>query len=145
MRVDFYQLSRDPVEKVVALLAGKVLDAGSRLLIVAESAETRPALSQALWKADGFLANGMADEPHAERQPILLSGDCCVAANAAAMVLLADGIWREEATGFERTMLLFDSSRTDAARKLWVELKAREDMEPRIFKQTASGTWREGS
>lgn len=144
MRVDFYQLSRDPVEKVVALLAGKVLDAGSRLLIVAESAETRQALSQALWKADGFLANGMADEPHAERQPILLSGDC-VAANAAAMVLLADAIWREEATEFERTMLLFDSNGTDAARKLWVELKAREDVELRIFKQTASGTWREGS
>jgi DNA polymerase-3 subunit chi len=42
-------------------------------------------------------------------------------------------------------MLLFDGTGTDAARKLWVEMKAREDVEPRIFKQTANGGWREGA
>ena len=144
MRVDFYQLSRDPVEKVVALLAGKVLDAGARLLVVAESEELRRTLADSLWAADGFLANGMAKEPHAEQQPILLSVDC-IAPNGATMVLLADGVWREEATGFDRAMLLFNGNGTEAARKLWVEMKAREDVEPRIFKQTANGGWREGA
>jgi DNA polymerase-3 subunit chi len=144
MRVDFYQLSRDPVEKVVALLAGKVLGAGARLLIVAAEEEMRDALSRSLWAADGFLAHGLADQPHADRQPIVLSGNC-TAPNQAAMLLLADGIWREEATQFDRAMLLFDGNGTEAARKLWLELKAREGMEPRIFKQTANGGWREGA
>ena len=144
MRVDFYQLSRDPVEKVVAQLAGKVLGSGARLLVVATGQEVRQTLSQALWAADGFLAHGMAGEPHAERQPILLS-DSCAAPNRAAMVLLADGIWREEAVAFDRAMLLFDAQGTERARKLWREMTARESVEPRIFKQTAGGAWREGS
>lgn len=144
MRVDFYQLSRDPVEKVVALLAGKVLDTGARLLIVAAEEEMRDALSRSLWAADGFLAHGMAGQPHAERQPILLSGQC-TAPNQATMLLLADGMWREEAAGFDRAMLLFDTHGTEAARKLWQELKMRDDIEPRIFKQTAAGGWREGA
>jgi len=144
MRVDFYQLSRDPVEKVVAQLAGKVLHTGARLLVVVADKDLRDALSQSLWAADGFLANGMADEPHAERQPILLSGDCA-APNGATMLLLADGIWREEAAEFDRAMLLFDPQGTEAARKLWRELTAREGIEPRIFKQTPGGAWREGS
>ncbi|HSM53660.1 MAG TPA: DNA polymerase III subunit chi, partial [Erythrobacter sp.] len=33
-RVDFYQLSRDPVERVAAMLARKVLQEGQRLLVV---------------------------------------------------------------------------------------------------------------
>jgi DNA polymerase-3 subunit chi len=57
-------------------------------------------LADSLWAADGFLANGMAEEPHADQQPILLSVDC-IAPNGATMVLLADGVWREEATGFD--------------------------------------------
>ena len=34
MRVDFYQLSRDPAETVLPLLARNTLRAGERLLIV---------------------------------------------------------------------------------------------------------------
>ncbi len=95
-------------------------------------------------KADGFLANGEAEEPHAARQPILLS-DAGAAPNEAAMVLLADGRWREEAVRFDRAMLLFGEDATDAARKLWQELKGRDGVEPRIFKQDAQGRWREGA
>ena len=144
MRVDFYQLSRDPLDKVVPLLANKVLDSGARLLIVAADAEQRQNLSAALWKADGFLANGMADAAHAERQPILLAGTCA-AANRATIVLLADGEWYEEAGGFERAMLLFDVEQTQAARDLWQVLGARNGLERRIFKQTPQGAWREGA
>lgn len=143
MRVDFYQLSRDPVEKVVPLLAGKVLESGGRLLVVSAEEGQRQALAKALWEADGFLANGMAEAAHAERQPILLSGECA-AANGAAMVLIADGQWREEAAGFDRALLLFDEAATQPARELWQALAAREGVDRRFFKQTANGSWREG-
>ena len=34
MQVDFYHLTRDPVEKLVPMLAAKSLDAGKRVLLV---------------------------------------------------------------------------------------------------------------
>lgn len=144
MRIDFYQLSRDPVERVVPVLAGKVLDSGSRLLIVARDDALRQALSRALWDYNGsFLANGLAGESDSTRQPILLSENC-EAENGAGMICLADGDWRDEAGGFERALLIFAPERTQSARELWRSLgQAGHDLH--IHKQTASGVWREGA
>ncbi|MDG5747017.1 DNA polymerase III subunit chi [Qipengyuania sp. XHP0207] len=144
-RVDFYQLSRDPVDVTVARLARKVIQAGERLLIVASDPQQREALSRILWEQGGasFLANGMADGDHAERQPILLSGRC-EAANGARMAIIADGAWREEATAFDRVMLLFDPEGRDAAADLWRRFAAQDTIDNRIFKQSEQGGWREG-
>ena len=144
-RVDFYQLSRDPVDVTVVKLAGKVMQAGERLVVVASDAAMRERLGEALWARQGatFLANGPADSPHAARQPILLS-ETCDAPNEASMTILADGVWREAATRFGRAMLLFDETATDAARTQWKLLAARDDIDNRIFKQTPEGGWREG-
>lgn len=144
-RVDFYQLSRDPVELTVAKLATKATAAGHRLLVIAEHAELRQRISEALWaygKSD-FLAHGDADAAHAPRQPIVLSATCA-APNDATIAIVADGAWRSECGAFERVMLLFDAQATDAARDVWRELAGREDIDNRIFKQTAAGGWREG-
>ncbi|EDL48585.1 DNA polymerase III subunit chi [Erythrobacter sp. SD-21] len=145
MRVDFYQLSNDPVDVTVAKLARKVLQAGERLVVVAADERLREHISKTLWEQGGgsFLANGPADGPHAARQPILIA-ETCAAPNEARMAILADGQWREDASGFDRTMLLFDAEATEAARGLWRELAAREDIDNRIFKQTPEGGWREG-
>ena len=45
MQVDFYQLSRDPVEGVLPAIAARILDMGARLLVVADESErlARPA------------------------------------------------------------------------------------------------------
>ncbi len=143
-RVDFYQLSRDPVHQVVALLAGKVMEAGDRLLVVSGSAEQRDLVSKTLWEDEtSFLAHGMASMAHVERQPILLS-DVCEAPNGARMVILADGVWREEAAGFDRAMLLFDNQARDAAADLWRRLAADKTIDNRIHKQNDRGGWREG-
>ncbi|MBT8426710.1 MAG: DNA polymerase III subunit chi [Erythrobacter sp.] len=145
MLVDFYQLSRDPVDVTVVKLARKVMQAGERLVVVAADEGLREHLSEALWQHGNgsFLANGPADGPHATRQPILISADCA-APNEARMAILADGQWRDEATRFDRAMLLFDADATEAARALWRELAVRDDIENRIFKQTPEGGWREG-
>ncbi|MXO50016.1 DNA polymerase III subunit chi [Erythrobacter gaetbuli] len=144
-RVDFYQLSRDPVDVTVVKLAGKVMQAGERLLVVAADPALRERLGNALWAKGGgtFFANGPADAPHAARQPILVS-DGCAAPNEASIAILADGVWREEASAFSRVMLLFDEAATEAARNLWRDLAPREDIDNRIFKQTPEGGWREG-
>jgi len=60
MRVDFYQLSRDPAELVLPRLAQGTLDAGERLLVVSEDADQLVRISEVLWthKPETFLANG---------------------------------------------------------------------------------------
>lgn len=144
-RVDFYQLSRDPVERVAVMLARKVRQAGKRLLVVSDDPGQRAVISRELWRAgpEEFLANGEADAPNAERQPILLSAEMAPA-NGATMVLLADGKWRAEALGFERALLLFNAEQTGAARALWRELDSAGDVTREIHKQDENGRWRAG-
>lgn len=145
-RVDFYQLSRDPVDLTVAKLARKVLQAGERLLVVSGDAGQRAHLAKVLWDQGGgaFLANGMADAPHAARQPILLS-ESCAAPNEARLALIADGAWREEALGFDRVLLLFDAAQRDGAAQLWRRFAQDEAIDNRINKQDEGGVWREGA
>lgn len=145
MRIDFYQLSRDPVEQVVALLARKVIQADERLLVISGELEQHQAISDALWAQGGatFLAHGLAGGPHEARQPILLS-DGCAAPNEARIAIVADGQWREEAGSFDRVLLLFGPEHTEAARGLWRELGTDEARELHIFKQGEDGAWREG-
>lgn len=140
-QVDFYQLSRDPVERVVALLAAKTLQAGERLLVVAEDALLRARLSEALWAHEGsFLAHSEAGGVDDARQPILLAADCAPA-NGASFVLLADGVWREEALGFARAFLVFGSDTLEGARATWRALDGREGAERRYWRQDEGGKW----
>lgn len=145
MRVDFYQLSRDPVERVAVMLARKVMQAGERLLLVSGDPGQRAVIGRELWRGgpEEFLANGEADGAHAEHQPILLS-DRAEPANGAGMVLLADGHWRPEALQFERALLLFGAAETEAARALWRQLDEVEGVTREIHKQDDSGRWRAG-
>ena len=144
-RVDFYQLSRDPVERVTAMLARKVLGSGARLLVVSDDAEQRAALSRELWRGgpEEFLANGDASRGGAERQPVLISAEA-KAENGASMVIFADGKWRAEGQSFERALLLFGPEQTEAARGLWRELDGSDDIVREIHKQDDSGRWRAG-
>ncbi|MEW4447486.1 DNA polymerase III subunit chi [Qipengyuania sp. JC766] len=145
MRVDFYQLSRDPVERVIPLIARKVLERQDRLLVVSKERDQLSAINEALWSASGsdFLANGFAQEPHPERQPILLS-EQAEAVNGAKIAILADGVWREEAASLDRILLMFGEAQTQAARDLWRAFGMRDEAETHIFKQRPDGGWKEG-
>ena len=145
-RVDFYQLSRDPVDVTVAKLARKVLQAGERLVVVSGDEAQRQHLSKVMWEQSGaaFLANGMAGGPHDARQPILVS-DSCAAPNEARMTLIADGQWREDALGFKRVLLLFDAAQREGAVELWRRFAKDDAVDNRINKQDENGAWREGA
>ncbi|WP_288414534.1 DNA polymerase III subunit chi [uncultured Novosphingobium sp.] len=140
MRVDFYQLSRDPVEVALPLLARATLNAGERMLVVSQDPAQLARIGEGLWSlAETFLANGRAGEPHEDRQPILLS-EQAEAANGARFLALADGQWREEAVAFARTFLLFDDRTVDGARGVWRQLRDRQDTERHFWKQDG-GRW----
>jgi DNA polymerase-3 subunit chi len=144
MRADFYQLGGEPVERTIPLLASKVKEAGGKLLVVSDDAAQLKAIGDALWseRPQDFLANGVAGGAHDARQPILLS-QTCEAANDARLVMFADGLWRDEAAGFERSFLLFGEATLDGARSAWRKLGEREDVERRFWKRDG-GRWVEG-
>lgn len=140
MKLDFWQVTDDPIEKVVALIAKRVLDDGARLLVVSADAEHRAAISRAMWQAgpDSFLANGEAAAPSAAAQPILLSADLD-APNGATHLILADGVFRET-DAFARVFLLFPPDAAPDARKAWRAHDGREDVERAYFAQE-DGRW----
>ncbi len=143
MRVDFYQLSRGPVESELPPLARKVLETGQRLLVVSSDAAQLARIDEGLWAGrESFLAHGKAGEPHQERQPILLAEEP-VPANGARFVALADGRWRDEALGFERVFLFFDLATIDDARATWRQLKGAEGMERHYWEQRSGGGWKQ--
>ncbi|MDO9370269.1 MAG: DNA polymerase III subunit chi [Sphingopyxis sp.] len=146
-RVDFYRLTRDPVDRVLPAIATRILGAGDRMLVVAASAMQRQAIDEALWTLQpaSFLPHGAAGSPDEEMEPILISGTLDVQPpNRARLVALADGEWRDEALGFDRIFLLFDNSRIDDARATWRKLGATEVAEIHFWKQDDRGRWSEG-
>src|ERR671913_1335712 len=136
MRVDFYLLSHGTVEAALPRIAKAAKAGGERMLVVSADAEQRAALDRALWEElpEEFLAHGAAGEAHAARQPLLI-GESCAAENGARFVALADGVWRDEAFGFERAFLFFDNRTIDAARGTWRMLGEREGIERHFWKQ----------
>ncbi len=144
MRVDFYHLTRDPVAKLVPMLAGKTLDVGKRLLLLVRDEVDCAALSDALWSAQpaSFLAHDVAGSDRQADQPILFS-DQCDPVNGATYIILADGQWREEALAFERAFFLFSAEQIDHARTVWRQLSASETVTPRYWKQDGQ-RWIEG-
>mgnify|MGYP001296127566 CR=1 FL=1 len=143
MRVDFYQLTRDPAESVVPLLARNTLKAGERLLVASADEAQRGRIGDALWAVKGdFLANGEAGGAHDARQPILLSAGTAPA-NGARFLVLADGLWRDPPAETARVFYLFGDASLQGARDCWRMLDQREGVERHFWKQQ-DGRWTEG-
>ena len=142
MRVDFYQLTRDPAELVLPLIARATLGAGARLLVVSDDDAQLARIDEALWTRlpETFLAHGRAGGEHDPRQPILLS-DQPQATNGATYLACADGRFRDM-DGMERAFLLFPPAQVDDARVTWKVLRAREGTDLRYWRQGERG-WEE--
>jgi DNA polymerase-3 subunit chi len=143
VRVDFYQLGPAAPESVIAAIAGRLLDEGQRLLVVAEDEALLARLDRQLWDQGeaGFLAHGIAGGSDDSRQPVLLS-TAVDAPNLARNLLIADGEWRDAALGFERAFFLFDADTLEAARLAWKLLAGREGVE-RHYWANDGGKWAE--
>jgi DNA polymerase III subunit chi len=145
MQVDFYHLTAAPLERVLPRIAERVLEGGGRLLLVCGDPALAERLDQQLWtySPESFLPHGRAGEEGEADQPVLIS--CALdPVNGARNVALADGIWREEALGFERAFYFFDGESIAGARAAWRELAGRDGVTPRYWKQDEDGKWRQG-
>jgi DNA polymerase III subunit chi len=146
MQVDFYHLTRVPLERALPRIAERVVADGGRLLIVAADAEQRARLDQLLWShaPDSFLPHGQAGGEDDARQPILISAEPN-AVNGARNIALTDGLWREEALAYDRVFHLFDEERIVEARAAWKSLAEREGVQRRYWKQDDSGRWQQAA
>jgi DNA polymerase-3 subunit chi len=139
MQVDFYQLGRDPLVAVLASIATRVLAGGGRLLVVTGDGAQAQAIDEGLWTTavESFLPHGLIGA----EQPILISA-APEPDNGARNVAIVDGVWRDEALGFDRAFHFFDDASIEAARTAWRALKGREGVEPRYWRQE-DGRWRQ--
>ena len=142
MQVDFYHLTTTPVERALPGIAVKVVESGGRLLIVSDDERQRRQVDVALWswQPDSFLPHAQAGGGDDSVQPVLI-GASVDPANRARFVALIDGLWRDEALGFDRAFHFFDADRIVESRAAWKALADRDGVERRYFKQDENGRW----
>jgi len=141
----FYHLQRQPLEAVLPTLLERSLERGWRALVRATSDERLTALDDHLWtfSDESFLPHGTDREPDAAEQPVVLT----LAErnpNSAAILFLVEGApVPEDASAYQRLVLLFDGNDEDAlaaARADWKRVKAAGH-EATYWQQDARGRW----
>lgn len=142
MRVDFYHLTATPLERALPQIAGKLVEGGERLLIVAGDEALRANLDRLLWTyaADSFMPHAQAGAGDDSAQPVLIAAEPR-AGNDARNIALVDGVWRAEALGFDRAFHFFGEEAIAAARAAWRGLAEETDVERRYWKQDERGRW----
>ncbi len=140
----FYHLERTGLDQALPELLEKTLAKGWRAVVRALAPERLEQLDAALWswRDDSFIPHGLETEPHAERQPVVLSTGVGNP-NGAHALFLIDGADPGPLDGYERCVILFDGrdeAALAAARGRWSALK-QAGATISYWKQTPRGAW----
>ncbi len=126
--VYFYHLTRTPLEATLPMLLSKAMQAGWRVAVRGRDAARMAWLDEKLWQGadDQFLPHGLAENPHAADQPVLLTTGSEMA-NGAHCLMCVDGadVTADEVAALERVCILFDGNdpaALDLARGQWKAL-----------------------
>lgn len=127
METWFYHLERSGLEPVLVDLLERTLKRGWRAVVRTPDANRIAELDEKLWtfSDESFLPHGRADEPMAERQPILISTEEA-RPNGAHALFLIDGAELGTLAGYERRLYLFDGrdeAQLELARTRWREAR----------------------
>lgn len=138
----FYRLERTSLERALPGLLERTLERGWRAVVRARDAARVAMLDEHLWtwREDSFLAHGKAEDPHAERQPILLTSGQDNPNGAQALFCL-DGVEPGDLAGYARCLVMFegaDQAAVETARAQWREVTAR-DLPRAFWRQTDNG------
>jgi DNA polymerase III subunit chi len=141
----FYQLRRQPIERVLPALLEKSLERGWRAVVHAPGEERLDALDAHLWtfRDESFLPHGTWRDTQAHEQPILLTIHDHNP-NGAAIRFLIDGApVPADPQAYERIALLFDGEDAEAlaaARARWSEGK-EQGFEVTYWQADERGRW----
>lgn len=141
----FYHLERSSLDRVLPDLVEKTLARGWRAVIRVGSDERLEQLDALLWtsKDDAFLAHGRSDEPHAARQPVLLTQDMALT-NAPDVLFAVDGVALGALDTLKRVIVIFDGNTSDAvgkARETWKVLKT-QGLPLSYWQEQLEGGWK---
>jgi DNA polymerase-3 subunit chi len=141
----FYQLLRQPPERVLPTLIERSLERGWRVVVESTSPERIEALDAHLWtfRDDSFLPHGTWREPESAEQPVLLTADERNPNGAHVRFLLDGAPVPGDAAAYERIVLLFDGEDPDAvaaARARWSEGRA-QGFEVTYWQADEDGRW----
>lgn len=140
----FYHLERSTLDQVLPELLDKTLQRGWRARVRVADANRLADIDERLWswREDSFLAHGLSDQPHAERQPILLTTGT-ENPNASQALFIVDGSDMTVTEEFERCFIIFDGRDETAlhgARERWKTLKG-QGANLAYWKQSDAGRW----
>jgi DNA polymerase III subunit chi len=142
----FYHLKGQTPEQVLPTLLQKSLDRGWRVVVQASSEERVEALDSHLWtwRDDSFLPHGTLRDAEAPQQPIVLTVSDHNPNGATVRFLVDGALMPEDASAYERVVLLFDGEdpdALDAARARWTEAKSA-GFEVTYWQADERGGWR---
>ena len=142
----FYHLKGQTPEQVLPTLLQKSLARGWRVVVQASSEERVEALDAHLWtwRDDSFLPHGTWRDAEAAQQPIVLTVSDHNPNGASVRFLVDGALMPEDATAYERVVLLFDGEdpdALDAARARWTEAKSA-GFEVTYWQADENGRWR---
>lgn len=142
----FYHLERRTLEDALPALVERTLARGWKAAIRTESAERAGAIDRLLWTYDeeSFLPHGLASEPDADHQPVLIGVDDAVV-NGADVLFVVGGAappaWVD--APFVRVVLMFDGHdpmAVQTARAAWKNAKAAGHTIT-YWKENETGKW----
>jgi DNA polymerase-3 subunit chi len=141
----FYHLERTSLDQALPELLEKTLARGWKALVRSTARERVEHLDGWLWsyRDDSFLPHGVADEPMAERQPILITTGMDNL-NGADALFLIDGAEAGDVSAYARCVLLFDGrdeAALAAARGRWSGFK-NAGAAVSYWRQGENGGWR---
>jgi DNA polymerase-3 subunit chi len=141
----FYHLHRQPLERVLPQLLEKSFERGWRVVVQSPSEERIDALDAHLWTYNdrSFLPHGTWREAEAAAQPILLTVSDHNPNGATVRFLIDNVPLPDDASSYERIVLLFDGEDDDAvaaAREHWTKAKA-EGFEATYWQPDEQGRW----
>jgi DNA polymerase-3 subunit chi len=140
----FYHLERSTLDQVLPDLLDRSLQRGWRARVRVTDPDQRREIDERLWawREDSFLAHGLAEEPEAERQPILLTGDQ-ENRNGSQALFIVDGSDMSLKEEFERCFIIFDGRDETALMTARIRWKALKDQGANLayWKQSDAGRW----
>ena len=142
----FYQLKGQTLEQVLPGLLQRSLDRGWRVVVQASSPERVEALDAHLWtwRDDAFLPHGTWRDSEAAEHPVLLTLNADNPNGAIVRFLIEGAAMPENASAYQRIVLLFDgedAEALDAARVRWREAKSA-GFEVTYWQTDERGGWR---
>jgi len=140
----FYHLERSALDEVLPELLDRTLKRGWRAVVRSPDTDRIDHLDGWLWsyRDEAFLPHGRADEPQADRQPVLLTIHTDNPNQAQALFLIDDAEPGDLA-GYERCLVLFDGrdeAALGAARRRWKTFKD-QDLAVSYWRQGAERGW----